>query len=83
MVEVEMNPALLALVGVIVAATLTAFGAILAQQAKRITDLEHATTKARTYNRKLWMCCRELLDLYYTHRKAGAPPPPDLPEEEE
>ena len=82
MVEVEMNPALLALVGVVIAAALTALGAILAQQAKRITDLELATLKAQSYNRKLWMYCRGLIDLYYKHRRADAPPPPDLPAED-
>lgn len=77
-----LETSLLALVGVITAAALTAFAAILATQAKRISDLEHKTDAAADYNRKLWAYCRRLIDLYYKHRRDGAPDPPELPTEE-
>ena len=77
----EVNTALLALVGVVIAAALTAFGAILSVQARRIDELERRTMIAQQYNKKLWMYCRALIDMYYKHRRADSPPPPPLPEE--
>ena len=32
-------------------------------------------------NRSLWHYCRRIQDLYYRHRRDGAPDPPDLPDD--
>lgn len=48
----------------------------------QVVDARGEVTRARAYNRKLWLYTRELLDLYYRHRTPDAPNPPPLPEED-
>lgn len=79
----------LTVAGVLVASVLTAYGIILNVQSRRITEMEQKVLKAesqlaaaKNYNRRLWLFCRNLIDLYYRHRRDGSPDPPGLPEED-
>lgn len=48
---------------------------------QRIGKIETDLSRQRDYNHRLWAYCRKLLDLYYRHRREGAPDPDELPEE--
>lgn len=47
----------------------------------RVHSLEDDLAEANTYNRRLWIYTRGLLDMYYRHRRPEAPDPHPLPEE--
>ena len=47
-------------------------GVLYGQLMPRVNTLEET-------NRSLWSYTRRVLDLYYRHRRDGAPDPPDLP----
>jgi len=71
----------------IVTAVIGLFGILLTNLYKQIADLrtemrglEGKLEKADSNNRSLWAYCRHLLDMYYIHRKEGAPDPPPLPD---
>ncbi|WP_449279619.1 hypothetical protein [Leucobacter sp. GX0328] len=67
----ETLAAVLALLGVLGAAAITAVGVILGLMWRRITHLE-------ADGRAVWWWARAIADLYYRHRRADAPdlPPP-------
>lgn len=65
----------------IMLAVLVALGGFVAQLYSRIGTVEAKLTKAEDYNRSLWAYCRRLIDLYYRHRRDGAPDPGPLPDE--
>lgn len=48
----------------------------------RVDVLEDDREKDRAYNRRLWEWARHHLDLYYRHRRDGAPDPEPIPEED-
>ena len=48
----------------------------------RMGKIEGDLRSQRDYSNRLWAYCRYLLDLYYQHRKPGAPEPGPLPEVE-
>lgn len=73
------HPSLLAGVGVVIAAALTFIGVLLGHQASRIAALERRVDCSDDYSRRLWTWARDLLDLYFRHRKDGAPDPPPIP----
>ena len=71
---------LTAFVAVTVAA-LGLLGVIVGHTVTRLKALEDDLAASQAYNRVLWLYCRNLIDLYYRHRPAGAPDPAPLPEE--
>ena len=77
-----MESALLTVLGVILTAVLTVVGAALAGISGRLRAVEDDLADARAYNRRLWAWARHQLDLYYRHRKDGAPDPMPIPTEE-
>ena len=48
-----------------------------------IIPLYVRVAKIENYNKRLWAYCRGLLDLYYRHRKDGAPDPAPLPDDDD
>lgn len=66
---------ILTVAGVIIVGLIGTIGIVVGKLYDRVARLE------RNY-RNLWTYTRGLLDLYYRHRKAGAPNPPPLPAEE-
>lgn len=73
--------AMITLLGVIVTAVSTVFGIILKIMSTRIAEIEEESERVMGYNRRLWNWAREHLDLYYRHRKEGAPNPAPIPHE--
>ncbi len=68
--------------GIVIAAALTLIGVLIGHQAHRIADLERRQDDADDYLRRLWIWGRDLLDLYFRHRRDGAPDPPPIPSRE-
>lgn len=58
----------------------TLVGVLFQQLFQRLGALEAEIRLVRRDNIELWDYCRRLLDLYYRHRKDGAPEPPELPD---
>lgn len=73
----------LAFAGLILTGVLTAFGVMLRTQANRITEIENSLAQADEFSQRLWKYCRHILDMYYKHRKDGAPDPPELPQKDD
>jgi hypothetical protein len=80
----------LAFAGLILTGVLTAFGVMLRTQANRITEVEDSLEQAKLqvkstdeFSQRLWKYCRHILDMYYKHRKDGAPDPPELPQKDD
>ncbi len=83
-----MPPELTAIVAIVVAAV-PVLGVVAGHTVRRLNDVEaqvvaarDETSRARAYNRRLWVYTRDLIDLYYRHRTPDAPNPPPLPEED-
>lgn len=66
---------LLAAAGGVIGVLLTALSVVVVQLYRRVSGLED-------YQRRLWGYTRYLLDLYYRHRRDGAPDPDPLPDDE-
>lgn len=67
-----MSTAVLTGLAAICVAGVGLLGVLYGQLMTRVTTLEET-------NRSLWSYTRRILDLYYRHRRVGAPDPPDLP----
>ena len=67
----------------LVVAGLGLLGVIAGHTLNRLNALEDDLTASQAYNRVLWFYCRNLLDLYYLHRREGSPNPTPLPEEKQ
>lgn len=72
--------AILTVAGVVIAALLGLFGVLIGQLYARIARLESKLNDEVSYANKLWAYTRELLDMYFTHRKPGAPNPGPIPD---
>jgi len=84
LLDVDMSasiPALIAAVAAIATAVMAVFAALFAQLFGRVHHLEGQVRSTTAHSRELWAYCRALIDLYYRHRKDGAPDPGPLPEE--
>ena len=66
---------------VIGAAALALLGVLSLHVLTRVHRLEDEIEEAQDYNHRLWWYCRRLLDLYYRHRRDGAPDPDPIPTE--
>ena len=66
---------------VIAAAAITLIGVLSLHVLTRVHKLEEEIESAQDYNRRLWSYCRRLLDLFYRHRRDGAPDPDPVPTE--
>lgn len=47
-----------------------------------IGHLVHRLDRLEDHNLRLWAWCRKHLDLYYRHRREGAPDPDPVPDPE-
>lgn len=79
----DVIPAVITGGAVIVGAVIAFFGVLYGHLSGRLTALEDDLKAAQTYNHTMWWYCRRLIDLYYRHRRDGAPDPDPLPEEPE
>lgn len=70
----------IALAGVILTALLSVFGVMIGQLYARVARLEGEVKDERDYTWQLWQWARAHIDLYYRHRKTGAPDPHPIPE---
>lgn len=70
-------------IGAVIAAALALIGVLLGLQAARITSLERRVDQAWSYNRRMWVWARTVIDLYLRHRRDGAPDLPPIPAEDE
>lgn len=75
--------AMLGIVGAGFGAVLALVGVLIARLFERIAKLEGRLSTADDYNRVLWMWARTHIDLYYRHRKPGAPDPKPIPERDQ
>jgi hypothetical protein len=78
---VTVSPVLATLGVAILGALLTLLGVLIGQLWGRLTALENRVESATAYNRRLWEWARRHLDLYYLHRRDGAPDPQPIPDE--
>lgn len=82
----ELEPAMPAIIGggaAVMAAVITLFGVLYGHLYRQIDELRDELRAADAHNREMWAYCRRLLDLYYRHRRDGAPDPDPLPEPKE
>lgn len=68
---------------VVSAALLSLAGVTYGLLFKRVAELERRVSRAESYNRRMWMWARRHVDLYYKHRKDGAPEPEPIPTEDD
>lgn len=73
----------LTVASVVVAALLGLIGVLVGQLYARISKLETSVRTGQDYNRRLWLWARQHLDLYYRHRRDGAPDPAPIPSEDD
>ena len=77
----ETIPAVITGGAAIIVAVVGVFGVLYGHLSQRLSTLEDELVVSRAYSRGLWAYCRGLLDLYYRHRREGAPDPERLPDE--
>ena len=71
--------ALIAAIGVIGSAAIGAVGVVVGHLWRKLTAVEAEIAAMEEDERRVWWWARRIADMYYRHRKDGAPDLPDPP----